>query len=112
MGKQYNKVIKRRRRAAYIAKRKAAVKELLSKSSKSASKAKPVKARVTRKAVVPKKAKVVEKTPEPVAGKANPTDVIGAKKVTNAEADKVASKEPVAVKEEKPREESKDSTES
>ena len=49
-------------------------------------------------------AKVVEKTPEPVAGKANPTDVIGAEKVTNAEADKVASKEPVAVKEEKPQE--------
>ena len=63
MGKQYNKVIKRRRRAAYIAKRKAAVKELVSKSSKGASKAKPAKAKVTRKAAAPKKAKVVEKTP-------------------------------------------------
>ena len=32
MGKQYNKVIKRRRRAAYVAKKKAAIKELVGKS--------------------------------------------------------------------------------
>ena len=100
MGKQYNKVIKRRRRAAYIAKRKAAVKELVSKSSKGASKAKPAKA------------KVVEKTPEPVAEKANPTDVIGTEEASNASATKEAPKEAVAVKEEKPQEESKDSAES
>ncbi|MFL2914312.1 MAG: hypothetical protein ACJZ64_06710 [Opitutales bacterium] len=112
MGKQYNKVIKRRRRAAYIAKRKAAVKELVSKSSKGASKAKPAKAKVTRKAAAPKKAKVVEKTPEPVAEKANPTDVIGTEEASNASATKEAPKEAVAVKEEKPQEESKDSAES
>ncbi len=75
MGKQYNKVIKRRRRAAYIAKRKAAVKELVSKSGKS-TKAKAVKAKPAKKPVA-KKAKVVEAKPEPVAEKANPTDVLG-----------------------------------
>ena len=72
MGKQYNKVLKRRRRAAYLAKRKAAVKELVSKSVKS-TKAKPTKPRAVRKTAAAKKEKVVEPKPEPVAGKANPT---------------------------------------
>jgi hypothetical protein len=107
MGKQYNKVIKRRRRAAYIAKRKAAVKELVSKSSKGASKAKPAKAKVTRKAAAPKKAKVVEKTPEPIAEKADPTDIIGSEKDEAA----TASQKPKA-KEKAPKEESEDSAES
>ena len=110
MGKQYNKVIKRRRRAAYLAKRKAAVKELVSKSSKS-SKAKPVKPKAVRKPAA-KKEKVVEPKPEPVADKTKPTDVIGEEKVKSAVPAKEASKEPAAVKEEKPQEESKDSTES
>ena len=107
MGKQYNKVIKRRRRAAYIAKRKAAVKELVSKSSKGVSKAKPAKAKVTRKAAAPKKAKVVEKTPEPIAEKADPTDIIGSEKDEAA----TAPQKPKA-KEKAPKEESEDSAES
>ena len=107
MGKQYNKVIKRRRRAAYIAKRKDAAKELVSKSSKGASKAKPAKAKVTRKAAAPKKAKVVEKTPEPVAEKADPTDIIGSEK----EEAVTAPQKPKA-KEKAPKEESDDSSES
>jgi len=107
MGKQYNKVIKRRRRAAYIAKRKAAVKELVSKSSKGVSKAKSPRANVTRKAAAPKKAKVVEKAPEPVAEKADPTDIIGSEKEETV----AAPKEPKA-KEKAPKEESEDSSES
>jgi hypothetical protein len=103
MGKQYNKILKRRRRAAYIAKRKLAVKELINNSSKS-TKAKVSKPRVVRKTVTTKKEKVVEKKPEPVAEKAKPIDVLGPKAVKDA-----------APKEEKakvPQKESKDSTES
>ena len=103
MGKQYNKILKRRRRAAYIAKRKLAVKELISKSSKS-TKAKVSKPRTVRKTATTKKEKVVEKKPEPVAEKAKPTDVLGDKAVKDAA--------PKEEKVEAPQKESKDSTES
>ena len=105
MSKQYNKILKRRRRAAYLAKRKAALKELVSKSVKS-TKAKPTKARAVRKTAAAKKEKVVEPKPEPVAGKANPTDVLGSKDI-----EETAPKES-KVKEKAPQEDSKDSAES
>lgn len=104
MGKQYNKVLKRRRRAAYLTKRKAAVKELVSKSVKG-TKAKVTKPKAVRKTVAAKKEKVVEPKPEPVAEKANPVDVLGSK-VT-----KEATPEETNIKEAPP-EESKDSTKS
>ena len=104
MGKQYNKVIKRRRRAAYVAKKKAAIKELVGMSGKS-TKAKVAKPKAVRKPAA-KKEKVVESKPGPVAEKANPTDVLGDEKK------EVVSKENTSSQKEKPQEESKDSTES
>jgi hypothetical protein len=83
MGKQYNKVIKRRRRAAYIAKRKAAVKELVGKSTKT-SKPKASKPKATRKPAA-KKPKVAEEKPDKVSEKANPVDVLGPDDVVSEE---------------------------
>jgi hypothetical protein len=78
MGKQYNKVLKRRRRAAYMAKRKLALRELVKDSPKAkTTKTKAAKPKVARKTVAVKKEKVVEPEPEVVAEKANPTDVLG-----------------------------------
>jgi hypothetical protein len=105
MGKQYNKILKRRRRAAYLAKRKAALKELVSKSVKS-TKTKATKPRAVRKTAAAKKEKVEEPKPEPVADKANPTDILGSE-----DAKQTAPKESKE-KEELPQEESKDSAES
>ena len=78
MGKQYNKVLKRRRRAAYMTKRKLALRELVKNSPKAkTTKSKVAKPKVARKTVAAKKEKVVEPEPEVVAEKANPADVLG-----------------------------------
>ena len=76
MGKQYNKVMKRRRRVAYLARRKEAINELVSSKPKASTKSKPAKAKPAKKSST-KKEKVVESKPEPVAEKADPTDVLG-----------------------------------
>ena len=104
MGKQYNKVIKRRRRAAYVAKKKAAIKELVGKSGKT-TKSKVAKPKAVRKPAV-KKEKPVEAKPDPVAEKAKPVDVLGPDDAVEAES---VTKEEVT---EKPQEESADSVES
>ena len=104
MGKQYNKVIKRRRRAAYVAKKKAAIKELVEKSGKTA-KSKVAKPKAVRKPAV-RKEKPVEAKPDPVAEKAKPVDVLGPDDAVEAESE---TKEEVT---EKPQEESADSVES
>ena len=105
MGKQYNKVMKRRRRAAYVAKKKAAIKDLLGKTDKG-TKGRTAKPKASRKPIA-KKEKVVEPKPEPVADKAQPTDVLG-----DDTKPKAAIKETAKVKKEKAQDESKDSTES
>ena len=69
MGKQYKKLIKRRRRTAYLARRKAALTSTKPTASKRAS-------APTKKATARKKAAPVEK-PEPVAEKAKTEDVLG-----------------------------------
>ena len=62
MGKQYNKVLKRRRRAAYMTKRKLALRELVKNSPKAkTTKSKVAKPKVARKTVAAKKEKVVER---------------------------------------------------
>jgi hypothetical protein len=69
MGKQYKKLVKRRRRTAYLARRKAAInaaKPSNSKKTKSTAK----------KATARKKAAPAAK-PEPVAEKAKTEDVLG-----------------------------------
>ena len=104
MGKQYNKVIKRRRRAAYETKKKAIIKELVGKSGKT-TKSKVAKPKAVRKSAV-KKEKAVEAKPEPVAEKAKPVDVLGPDDAVKAEP---VTKEEVA---EKPQEESAESVES
>ena len=59
MGKQYNKVLKRRRRAAYMTKRKLALRELVKNSPKAkTTKSKVAKPKVARKTVAAKKEKV------------------------------------------------------
>ena len=97
MGKQYNKVMKRRRRVAYLARRKEAINELVSSKPKASTKSKPAKKSST------KKEKVVEAKPEPVAEKADPTDVLGdndlkqdesSDETTSKEGDNSESKEP------------------
>ena len=78
MGKQYNKVLKRRRRAAYMTKRKLALRELVKNSPKAkTTKSTAGKPKVARKPVAATKAKAVEPTHELGAYKANPTDVLG-----------------------------------
>ena len=72
MGKQYNKQIKRRRRMAYLARRKAEQRTELA-STKKATKAPSSKPR--KKAAAKPAAKKVEK--EVVAEKAQPDDVLG-----------------------------------
>lgn len=101
MGKQYNKVIKRRRRAAYIAKRKAAVKELVGKSTKT-SKPKASKPKAIRKPAA-KKPKADEEKLEKVSEKANAVDVLGPDDVVSEE------KTVNEVSSENPKVESKDS---
>ena len=105
MGKQYNKVIKRRRRAMYVAKKKAAIKALLGKAEKG-TKTKAAKPKASRKTIT-KKEKVADPKPEPVASKANPIDVLGDDAKSSA-VPKVAPE----IKEEKSQEESKDSAQS
>ena len=68
MGKQYKKLIKRRRRTAYLARKKAAINAEKPDSSK--------KAKSHAKKAVRKKAAPVEKA-EPVAEKAKTEDVLG-----------------------------------
>jgi hypothetical protein len=68
MGKQYKKLIKRRRRTAYLARKKAAINAEKPDSSK--------KAKSSAKKAVRKKAAPVEKA-EPVAEKAKTEDVLG-----------------------------------
>ena len=104
MGKQYNKLIKRRRRAAYVAKKKAAIKELVGKSGKT-TKSKVAKPKAVSKPAV-KKEKAVEAKPDPVAKKAKPVDVLGPDDAVEAES---VTKEEVA---KKPQKESADSVES
>ena len=84
MGKQYNKVMKRRRRVAYLARRKEAINELVSSKPKASTKSKPAKAKPAKKTST-KKEKVVESKPEPVAEKADPTDVLGDNEPKQAE---------------------------
>ena len=84
MGKQYNKLIKRRRRVAYLARRKEAINELVSSKPKASTKSKPAKAKPAKKTST-KKEKVVESKPEPVAEKADPTDVLGDNESKQAE---------------------------
>ncbi len=74
MGKQYNKQIKRRRRTAYLARRKASMQAGQEKSSpKKTSKATTAKAPRKKTAA---KAKP-EEPKEEVAAKAQPDDVLG-----------------------------------
>jgi hypothetical protein len=68
MGKQYKKLIKRRRRTAYLARRKAAVNAEKPDSTKKAKS--PAKKAVRKKATPAPKA-------EPVAEKAKTEDVLG-----------------------------------
>ena len=68
MGKQYKKLIKRRRRTAYLARKKAAINAEKPDSTK--------KAKSPAKKAVRKKAAPVEKA-EPVAEKAKTEDVLG-----------------------------------
>ena len=70
MGKQYKKLIKRRRRAAYLARRKAAANVANPSTSKKA------KAPAKKAKAPAKKAATVEKT-EPLAEKAKAEDVLG-----------------------------------
>ena len=102
MGKQYNKVMKRRRRVAYLARRKEAINELVSSKPKASTKSKPAKAKPAKKSST-KKEKLVEAKPEPVAEKADPTDVLGdndlkqdesSDETTSKEGDNSESKEP------------------
>ena len=75
MGKQYKKLIKRRRRAAYLARRKAAANVANPSTSKKA-KAPAKKAKAPAKKATRKKAAAVEKA-EPLAEKAKAEDVLG-----------------------------------
>ena len=68
MGKQYKKLIKRRRRTAYLARRKAAINAEKPDSTKKAKS--PAKKAVRKKATPAPKA-------EPVAEKAKTEDVLG-----------------------------------
>ena len=69
MGKQYKKLVKRRRRTAYLARRKAALNVAKSSSSKKTKS-------TAKKATTRKKATPAAK-PEPVAEKAKAEDVLG-----------------------------------
>ena len=77
MGKQYNKLIKRRRRTAYLARRKAAINAANPNSSK--------KVKSSAKKSSRKKAATAEKS-EPVAEKAKAKDVLGPDAVAEGEA--------------------------
>ncbi len=79
MGKQYNKLIKRRRRSAYLARRKSELKLEKPASVKKVRKSTPAKAAAPAKAVRKKaesKSKAVVSKPE-VAEKASTEDVLG-----------------------------------
>lgn len=89
MGKQYNKVIKRRRRRAYIQRRKARIKAGIVLGKPGAGKAaKPDAEKKPAKKSAPKKAKPAAKKPaekpsapsaaEPVAPAVEPADAISA----------------------------------
>jgi hypothetical protein len=69
MGKQYKKLVKRRRRTAYLARRKAVLNEAKQSNSKKTKS-------TAKKATVRKKAAPAAK-PEPVAEKAKTEDVLG-----------------------------------
>ena len=77
MGKQYNKLIKRRRRTAYLARQKAAIlteKSIAVKKSSKATAAKPATRKAATKAASKPAPKVAKKE---VAEKAKPDDVLG-----------------------------------
>ncbi|MBT7741367.1 MAG: hypothetical protein HN727_06150, partial [Opitutae bacterium] len=87
MGTQYKKVIKRKRRKAYLARRKAALKESLpaSKKGRKTAAAKPKskrKASPKKSASEKVKEEVVE---EPVADKASSVDILGVDSVEEKE---------------------------
>jgi len=78
MGKQYNKLIKRRRRTAYLARQKAALlteKSTAGKKSSKATAAKPATRKKTATKAASKPAPKVAK--KEVAEKAKPDDVLG-----------------------------------
>ena len=78
MGKQYNKLIKRKRRVAYLARRKAALlteKSNVSRKSSNATASKPATRKKTPTKVATKPASKVAK--KEVAEKAKPDDVLG-----------------------------------
>ena len=95
MSKQYNKLIKRRRRTAYLARRKKALAEATTK--KTSAKAKPAKAKRVSKSVPKRPAPKAEPTSSvaevKASDKATAADVLGP--------DSEASKTPKAVVEEK-----------
>ena len=78
MGKQYNKLIKRRRRTAYLARQKAAIlneKSTAGKKSSKATAAKPATRQTAATKAASKPAPKVAK--KEVAEKAKPDDVLG-----------------------------------
>ena len=78
MGKQYNKLIKRRRRTAYLARRKAALSQEKPKSKRPA---KSAASRTTRKPAAKKASAKVEEQEE-LAEKAKAEDILGAEAAT------------------------------
>ena len=78
MGKQYNKLIKRKRRTAYLARRKAALLTEKSTAGKKSSKATATKSAARKKVSTKAASKPAPKvTKKEVAEKAKPDDVLG-----------------------------------
>ena len=84
MGKQYKKLIKRRRRTAYLARRKAAINAEKPDSTKKAKS--PAKKVARKKAIPAPKA-------EPVAEKAKTEDVLGPDAIAKETEDASSSEE-------------------
>ena len=78
MGKQYNKLIKRRRRTAYLARQKAALLTEKSNAGKKSSKSTAAKPATRRKAATKAASKPTPRVAKKeVAEKAKPDDVLG-----------------------------------
>ena len=78
MGKQYNKLIKRKRRVAYLARRKAALLTEKSTVGRKSSKATATKSAIRKKAATKAASKPAPKVAKKeVAEKAKPDDVLG-----------------------------------
>jgi hypothetical protein len=89
MGTQYKKVIKRKRRKAYLARRKASLKESLpaTKKGRKAAAAKPKsKRKASPKKAAPEEVKE-EVAEEAVADKASAVDILGVDSVKEQEKD-------------------------